>query len=86
MLTQNLNPGQDTRAEPKLEGHRHEIEHSVGASQDASAHAETHMSQATATLARAHAQRSARTNPSARSSTPMTSGSCCMTAKPMWTR
>ena len=25
----NLNPGQDTRAEPKLEGHRHEIEHSV---------------------------------------------------------
>jgi hypothetical protein len=29
--TQNLNPGQDTRAEPKLEGHRNQIEHSEGA-------------------------------------------------------
>ena len=37
----NLNPGQDTRAEPKLEGHRHQIEHSVGARTQALT--ETHM-------------------------------------------
>ena len=30
ILAQNLNPGQDTRAEPKLEGHRNQIEHSEG--------------------------------------------------------
>ena len=30
LLYQNINPGQDTRAEPKLEGHRNQIEHSEG--------------------------------------------------------
>ena len=36
MYRQNLNHGQDTRAEPKREGHRNQTEHSEG--QDASAH------------------------------------------------
>ena len=31
MSVQNLNPGQDTRAETKLEGHRNQIKHSEGA-------------------------------------------------------
>ena len=42
-LNTNINPGQDARAEPKLEGHRHQIEHSVhGRSAATQALTETH--------------------------------------------
>ena len=48
--SQNLNPGQDTRAEPKLEGHRNQIEHSEEARTQ---HSRRLTSVTTATLDRA---------------------------------
>ena len=75
---QNLNLGQDTHAEPTLEGRRNQIGHSEG--RDASVHGDSRVQHSARAPTHAHHRPAKAADPSARSSTSMTSGSCCLRA------